>query len=266
LTVETGIGRGYYTQPMIRAASICLFLIVVASGCAQAPPAAPAPPAPPPKPAPPAIGVLSAAATATDKGPGGHNYTELYERLFFPWKDEPITIFEIGIAGGGSLTMWQAYFTQARIFAVDILPKAEFDNARVKTLIADQANRDQLQAAINAVGRDIHILIDDGGHTMEQQQVSLGFLFRHVVPGGYYVIEDVHTSLPALWQGYGVERGGANTTLRMLENFARGSKPSIRSKYMRPEEMVYFDAHIDSVTITHRPRSRSIMAVLRKKL
>ena len=49
------------------------------------------------------MGLLSAAATSTDKGPGGHNYTELYERLFFPWKDEPITIFEIGIAGGGSL-------------------------------------------------------------------------------------------------------------------------------------------------------------------
>ena len=91
------------------------------------------------------MGLLSAAATSTDKGPGGHNYTELYERLFFPWKDEPITIFEIGIADGGSLAMWQAYFPKARIFAVDILPKTQFDNERVKTLIADQANRDQLQ-------------------------------------------------------------------------------------------------------------------------
>ncbi len=239
--------------------------IMVAGGCADAPPA----PAPPPaalKPGPPAIGLLSAGARSTDKGPGGHNYTELYERLFFPWKDEPIKIFEIGIAGGGSLEMWQAYFPHARIYAVDILPKSEFDNGRVKTLIADQANRDQLQGAVDAAGGDIHILIDDGGHTMEQQQVSLGFLFKHVRPGGYYVIEDVHTSLPALWQGYGVERGGANTTLRMLENFVRGAKPSIRSRYMRREEMAYLDEHIDSVTITHRPQSRSLMAVLRKRL
>jgi cephalosporin hydroxylase len=147
------------------------------------------------------MGVLSAAAVGTDKGPCCHNYTELYERLFFPWKDQPIKLFEIGIAGGGSLKMWQSYFPQARIFAVDILPKAEFDNDRVKTLIADQANRDQLQAAINVSGGDIDVLIDDGGHTMEQQQVSLGFLFRHVKPAGYYVIEDVHTSLPALWKG-----------------------------------------------------------------
>src|SRR5687767_481481 len=249
---------------MIRAALMLAVLVVTAQACAEAPPPAPVPQPPPVKPASPAIGVLSAAAVATDKGPGGHNYTELYERLFFPWKDEPITIFEIGIAGGGSLAMWQAYFSQARIFAVDILPKSEFDTARVRTLIADQANRDQLQAAIDAAG-DVHILIDDGGHTMEQQQVSLGFLFKHVRPGGYYVIEDVHTSLPALWQGYGVERGGANTTLRMLENFVRGATPAIRSKYMRADEMTYLDEHIDSVTITHRPRSRSIMAVLKKR-
>jgi hypothetical protein len=241
---------------------LSLLLVGTLAACAAPPAPAPPPPAPPPR---LQLGVLSGAATATDKGPSQHNYTELYERLFFPWKDESIKIFEIGIAGGGSLKMWQAYFPQARIFAADILPKSEFDNARVKTLVADQANRDQLQAAIDTSGSDIHILIDDGGHTMEQQQVSLGFLFKHVRPGGYYVIEDVHTSLPALWQGYGVERGGANTTLRMLENFVRGATPSIRSRYMRPEEMAYLDEHIDSVTITHRPQSRSIVCVLKKK-
>jgi hypothetical protein len=251
---------------MIRAASILAILIGIASACAEAPPAAPALQPLPVTPAPPAIGLLSAAATATDKGPGGHNYTELYERLFFPWKDEPIKIFEIGVASGGSLKMWQAYFPQARIFAVDILPKSEFDTGRVTTLVADQAKRDELQAAIDTAGGDIDILIDDGGHSMEQQQVSLGFLFKFVRPGGYYVIEDVHTSLPALWQGYGVEQSGANTTLRMLENFVRGTTPAMRSKYMRPDEMAYLDEHIDSLTITHRPRSRSIMAVLKKKL
>ena len=240
-------------------------LMAIAGACADAPPAAPAPQPAPVKPAPPAIGLLSAAATATDKGPGGHNYTDLYERLFFPWKDEPIRIFEIGVASGGSLKMWQAYFPQARIFGVDILPKSEFDNERVKTLVADQANREQLQAAIDTAGSDIHILIDDGGHTMEQQQVSLGFLFKFVRPGGYYVIEDVHTSLPALWRGYGVERGGANTTLRMLENFVRSPKPAIASRYMLADEIAYLNTHIDSLNVSYRPASRSIAAIIRKK-
>ena len=241
-----------------------LIVLALSVSCSR-PPESPAPTASPAA-APPApvIGQLDALARETDKGPSQHHYTELYERLFLEWQDEPIIIFEIGIAKGGSLKMWQDYFRHARIFAVDIEPKTQFDNARVKTFAGDQAKREQLKPAIEAAGQP-HILIDDGGHTMEQQQVSLGYLFRYVRPGGYYVIEDVHTSLPELWQGYGVERDGANTTLRMLENFVRGSKPSIQSKYMLRDEMTYLDQHIDSVTIRHRPQSRSIMAVIRKK-
>ena len=239
--------------------------LVCASACA-APEPAPAPiNATPAAAVAPRLGLLSAAARSTDKGPGQHNYTELYERLLFERKDDPLKIFEIGIADGGSLAMWQEYFPKARIFAVDIFEKRRFDNARVTTLIADQASREQLQAAIKMSGGDIDVLVDDGGHTMEQQQVSLGFLVPHVRPGGYYIVEDVHTSLPALWKGYGVARDGSNTTLRMLENFVRGSSPAIRSQYMTTPEMAYLTAHIESVIISHRPTSRSIVCVIKKR-
>lgn len=243
-------------------------VLSVFTACTVALPPSPQNATPPGPAVPPApqLGVLSAAAKATDKGPSQHNYTELYERLLFQWRDDPIKIFEIGVAEGGSLAMWQSYFPKARIFAVDILDKSQFNNARVTTLVADQGNRDQLQAAIEKSGGDIDVLIDDGGHTMEQQQVSLGFLFRHVRPGGYYIIEDVHTSLPALWKGYGVARDGANTTLRMLENFIRSSSPAIRSRYMLDAEMTYLSDNIESVVISHRPTSRSLMCVLKKKV
>jgi demethylmacrocin O-methyltransferase len=241
---------------------LVLGAMIALAACSASPP--PSPPSAPPAP-PPQLGVLSAAAGSTDKGPSQHNYTELYERLLFQWKNDAIKIFEIGIADGGSLTMWQTYFPNARLFAVDILEKTKFDNPRVTTLVADQANREQLQRALDVSGGDIHVLIDDGGHTMEQQQVSLGFLFPHVRPGGYYIIEDVHTSLPALWTGYGVARDGGNTTLRMLENFIRSASPSIRSEYMLESEMTYLTEHIESVTITHRPQTRSIVGVLKKK-
>ena len=243
-------------------------VLAVSSACSVAlPPSAPqnATPAAPLVTPSTQLGALSTAAASTDKGPSQHNYTELYERLFFHWREDPIKIFEIGIADGGSLAMWQGYFPNARIFAVDILDKSRFNNARVTTLIADQASRDQLQTAIAASGSDIDVLIDDGGHTMEQQQVSLGFLFRHVRPGGYYVIEDVHTSLPALWKGYGVARDGSNTTLRMLENFVRSPSPAIRSRYMLESEMSYLTENIASVVISHRPASRSLLCVLKKK-
>jgi hypothetical protein len=235
-------------------------LLVTFGGCSASPPAS-SPPAPPPF----SLGLLTKAARNTDKGPSLHNYTEIYERLFFQWKDDPIKILEIGIAEGGSLTMWQEYFPKARIFAVDIANKSQFDNDRVTTLVADQGNRDHLRKVVEAAGGDIDILLDDGGHSMEQQQVSLGYLFKFVRPGGYYVIEDVHTSLPLLWKGYGVERDQSNTTLRMLEQFVRSATPSISSKYMLDEEMADLNAHIESVQISYRAKSRSIVAILQKK-
>ena len=222
--------------------------------------------APPPTPgASFQLGGLTRAARDTDKGPSLHHYTETYERFFFQWKNDPIAIFEIGVADGGSLTMWQEYFPNATIIAADIEDKSQFDNSRVKTVVADQSRRDQLRRAVEAGGGRYDVLLDDGGHTMEQQQVSLGYLFPFVKPGGFYVLEDIHTSIPALWQGYGVEPGGGNSTLRMIQDYMGAAPPAFSSQYMLPEELAYLNQHVDYVNLVYRTDSRSIVGIFRKK-
>jgi cephalosporin hydroxylase len=233
----------------------------------------PAPGLEPGKPVPPAassplpiaLGELAKLATKTDKGPKDHNYVEVYERFMVQWRYEPIKIFEIGIEKGGSLLMWQDYFPKASIFGVDIANMSKMDNARIKTIVGDQSKRDQLQKAIEVSGGDIDILIDDGGHTMEQQQVSLGYLFPFVRPGGYYILEDIHTSIPALWSGYGVEPDGNNSTLRMIQNYMQSEPPKWKSKYMLPEEMKYLDENVEYANLLHRISSRSIMCIFKKR-
>ena len=211
------------------------------------------------------LGELAKAAARTDKGPQDHNYVELYERFLLQWKNDPIKIFEIGIEKGGSLLMWQDYFPKATIYAVDIDDKSAMDTPRIKTIVGDQAKRDQLRRAIDFSGGDIDILLDDGGHSMEQQQVSLGFLFKYVRPGGYYILEDIHTSIPALWQGYGVEPDGKNTTLHMIEGYMNSVPPSFKSKYMLPEEMKYLDEHVAFANLNYRAAKRSIVCIFKKK-
>ncbi len=211
------------------------------------------------------LGGLTSAARDTDKGPSLHHYTEIYERFLFQWKDDPIAIFEIGVANGGSLKMWQEYFPNATIVAADIEDKSRFDNARVKTVVADQSNRDQLRRAVDAGGGRYDVLLDDGGHTMEQQQVSLGYLFPAVKPGGFYILEDIHTSIPALWPDYGVEPGGANSTLRMIQDYMGAAPPAFRSQYMLPAEVAYLDQHVEYINLVYRTDSRSMVAIFRKK-
>ncbi len=200
----------------------------------------------------------------TDKASSWHGYTEPYEQIFRPLKNRPLRICEIGIENGGSLAVWRDYFPRGMVYGIDIVDSSSLQSRRIRTFVADQAKREQLQAFIDSCGSGYDIVIDDGGHSMQQQQVSLGFFFPHVKPGGYYIIEDVHTSLPRYYPGYGVERSGGNSTLRMLLFFIEYAR--LRSRYLRDAEARYLSEHIESCTLFFRNNEAHTLAcILRKK-
>jgi SAM-dependent methyltransferase len=203
----------------------------------------------------------------TDKAMDGHGFTELYEHFFYPLKEAPLKILEIGIGAGGSLILWRDYFPNAQIFGIDIvdMSSSSLNSGRIRTFVADQANRDQLDAFIDKYGGDFDIIIDDGGHKMDQQQISFGHLFKYVKPGGYYVIEDVHTSLPQYYSEYGVEEDGTNSTLVMIELFLK--KAIIKSKYLEIQEEDYLRNNIEYCHIFFRNDGlHSIACVFKKRI
>lgn len=187
----------------------------------------------------------------SDKCAWGHDYIELYDRLFAPLRGKASRILEIGVARGHSLRLWEEYFPAAKILGLDIHPKTEFDSSRVATMVADQGKRGDLQAALQRLGRDLDLVIDDGGHRMDQQQISFAVLFPALKPGGLYIIEDVHTSFPQLYPGYGVEPDGSNSTYTMIDHFVRTGE--IRSKYMSAEESKYLGSNIAYCAYFFRP-------------
>ena len=217
------------------------------------------------KPQPVQIGQLSKAAKTTDKGYPGHGYTEQYERFLWQWKNEPIRIFEIGIADGGSLAMWQEYFPRASIYGIDINEASRFENDRVKTCIADQANRGQLKKCMDRFGGQYDLLIDDGGHSMEQQQVSFGFLFPYVRPGGFYSIEDLHTSMPNIYPNNGVEPGEGNSTVNMIFNYIKSAPGAFTSKYILPDEKKFLDTNVENASFYFNNNQGHSMMCLFKK-
>jgi hypothetical protein len=199
----------------------------------------------------------------TDKAMNWHGYTEIYEHIFNPLKNSPIKICEIGIEEGGSLILWRDYFPKATIYGIDILDKSILNSKRVKTFVADQANREQLKSFIDKNGDNFDIILDDGGHTMEQQQISFGYLFNYLKPGGYYIIEDVHTSIPFYRPGFGVEEDKKNTTLLMINRFIRYAR--IISKYLTPEEKAYLNDSIEYCNLFFRNNPRHSIACIFKK-
>ena len=146
--------------------------------------------------------------------------------------------------------MWEEYFPRAKIFGLDIEDTSRYDTDRITTFVADQADRQQLARFLKAHGSNFDIVIDDGGHSMEQQQTSFGFLFPHVQQGGIYIIEDIQTSLPHLHKGYGVEPDEGNSTFSMIVDFVRNG--SFKSKYLSDEESSYLSTNVDYCSYMYR--------------
>lgn len=203
----------------------------------------------------------------TDKCPAQHNFVEFYESLFAPMRKDKIRFFEIGILNGYSHLMWRTYFRNAYIFGIDIKDYSRQSvGSGVFTYVADQSNREDLAGFIKEYGGDFDVILDDGGHAMDHQQVSLGYLFQYVKPGGYFIIEDVHTSLPKYYptEDFKVNETGSNTTLFMLEWFIRNRE--IQSEYMTEAERFYLQENIDYVQVIFRDNAKhSILCVIRKK-
>ncbi|MDA8648294.1 class I SAM-dependent methyltransferase [bacterium] len=200
----------------------------------------------------------------TDKQPSLHNFIDLYNRYLTPLQDSVHRILEIGIFNGASHKMWKCYFDSAEVYGIDIREKPWVEKLGIHTYLANQANREDLQTFVDSSGGNFDVIIDDGGHYMSHQQVSLGFLFEHLNEGGLYIIEDVHTSLPAYYDGFGRDSTLSNTTLKIFTDYIMNE--DIESVYMTKEEKVYLETWIEYIEIYKRKNSmHSTAVVIRKK-
>jgi hypothetical protein len=159
----------------------------------------------------------------SDKWGGLHWYTSHYMNHFSPLRYDPVRVLEIGIggykyesSGGGSLHMWQRFFPRGLVYGLDLYPKPNVHGARIHTIQGDQNDRSFLRSLAAEYG-PFDIIIDDGSHVNEHVRTSFEELFGCVRPGGYYVIEDMHTSY---WPEYGGEAPPCSprTTIGLLKD------------------------------------------------
>jgi hypothetical protein len=121
------------------------------------------------------------------------HYFDVYQRHFSKFVGQRVNVLEIGIYSGGSLEMWWSYFgNESHIFGVDIEPACKsYENDHTSVFIGDQADRGFWKTFKSSVD-GIDIFIDDGGHTPEQQKVTLEEMLPHLRQGGVYICEDIH--------------------------------------------------------------------------
>ena len=203
-----------------------------------------------------------------------HGYTWVYDKYFSSMKDKELTLLEIGIHKGSSLLMWSRYFNNGKIYGIDDCsggrmelqnrfpnPTSQNDLMALSAMgfnvrSLSQSNRQGLVDAFKDVEFDI--IVDDGSHFQEDQQISLGVLFRFLKPGGHYIIEDTGIFTKESMQDrkdWGFERNWGirdvenltDTTLTVCEGYVKNK--SLNSPYMNDQEKKYVKENIESMDI-----------------
>lgn len=121
------------------------------------------------------------------------HYFDIYHHHLQKFVGRPVHLLEIGCLGGGSLEMWKHYLgPKCHVYGVDIASEClAYRGDKTEIFIGDQANRGFWNETLKKIPR-LDVVIDDGGHTADQQIVTLEETLPALSPGGVYLCEDVH--------------------------------------------------------------------------
>ncbi|MDF5753461.1 class I SAM-dependent methyltransferase [Spongiactinospora sp. TRM90649] len=187
---------------------------------------------------------------------GGHWYTPHYERHLDRYRDQPVTVLEIGIggyheanAGGSSLRMWKHYFHRSMVYGLDVYDKSLLDEPRLTTIRGDQADPAFLTDLAARYG-PFDIVVDDGSHVSSHVITAFNALFPHVSPGGTYVVEDLHTSYWPEWGGNGADLADPATSVGFLKTLVDGLHHRDRL-HDGPYEPSYTDQSVTGIHLYH---------------
>ena len=173
-----------------------------------------------------------------------HAFTYEYDKVLSHLRHEKIDFLEVGILEGGSLRMWHEYFTNAIIHGVDLWDYSTMNSERMKTYIANQED----EVSLRALPKNFDVILDDGGHTMLQQQLTLKVLFTdHLKSGGLFILEDLHTSGPSYAHTHGSTE--TNNTLKLLYDLKDGKLSEDNDYYISVDDFNTLKSQIAEIVI-----------------
>ena len=122
-------------------------------------------------------------------------YFQNYVDILGNFEGKDVTMIEIGVQDGGSLKIWQEFFgPNSKIIGVDLNPECKkFEEENIKIYIGSQSHQSFWANLFSKEGK-ADIIIDDGGHTNQQQIITAINCIPNIKNGGILITEDVHSS------------------------------------------------------------------------
>lgn len=187
-----------------------------------------------------------------------HNYCDFYARYFDAIRDGSVRLLEIGVWKSYSMKMWLEYFKNGEIHGIDYIDNTVPAGSYFHKVNCE--NEDSLTSFSEECG-EFDIIIDDGGHTMKQQQLAFKHLFDKA--RRYYVIEDLHTSFMPRLRNCNMENWPTTfDMIRALSGEISFESPGITTDFIQNAKTNI--ASVDVFVKTQGTYSSSVTCVITK--
>ena len=191
----------------------------------------------------------------------GHGYSNFYQKYFENLKSKNLNILEIGSFHGNASAALFFYFKNSKFFAADIYPDLfRYRSNRIKNFYVNSSNEESKQKnIIDKFSYNFDIIIEDAGHSLKDQIITLFMLFKKLNSGGLFIVEEL--DFPDTRKDMNLKN--EKPTLRQILFKFKKEKTLLNSNYIKKNDRDNFLYNIDSIEI-YKGNFNEI-AILRKK-
>ena len=189
----------------------------------------------------------------------GHAYHLFYEEFFHKNKIDNLEILELGSFKGNAAAALFFYFKNAHINSGDIFPDLfTYSSKRIKNFFIDTSSEIEIKEKILDKEANFDFIIEDAGHYLKDQIISLFILFRKLKPKGIFVIEEL--DFPDLRNDMNIEN--EKPTLREILHLIK-NKDDFNSIYISDDDKKYFIDNFKEINI-FKGKFNEIAFILKK--
>ena len=175
----------------------------------------------------------------------GHNYHTYYENYLKDIKLENINVLEIGTFKGNAAAALFFYLKNSKIYSADIFPDLYlYKSERIKNFFIDSSKEEDLRSVFSKENKKFDLIIEDAGHYLKDQIISLFILFKLLKKKGIYVVEDL--DFPDTRKDMNIN-DEKPTLKQILQQIKDGT--DFNSKYVSSEDKIYFLSNLESIDI-----------------
>ena len=128
----------------------------------------------------------------SDKGTDHHYIEGYYSDEFTNVRFNNLTILEIGIQKGYSLTLFAEWFLNSKLFGIDVIDPQNYSIVNKYKNITCLHKNAYVKETVDLFDDNyFDYIIDDGPHCVDSQMFSVLHWYQKLKPGGKLIIEDI---------------------------------------------------------------------------